>query len=237
MIMAPETAFILAAGLGTRMRPLTHDRPKALVEVAGKALIDHMITRLEAAGAKRFVVNVHYFADRLSEHLIQVWGEKIVLSDERDLLRETGGGLKHAAHLLGHEPIFVANIDSVWCEDGDNSMNQLVKLYDPDRMDAALLLAEGARSFGFDGKGDFFLESDAALKFCGEATAAPYNYMGVHITKPDYAARCEKDVFSLTPLWRDSASQGRLFGAVMQGDWMHVGDPEARNVAEARLSA
>lgn len=233
----PRTAMVLAAGLGTRMRPLTDDRPKALVEVGGRALIDHVLDRLAAAGVERAVVNVHWFADRLESHLAaRGRGPDVVISDERAELLETGGGLKKASPLLGANPVFVANIDSVWIDRGD-ALADLIRLWDPGRMDAALLLARREGSIGFEGDGDFFLSEDGRLTFRGEAPSAPYAYMGVHITRPDYADGGPDGPFSLSGLWRRSAAAGRLFGCVMDGDWMHVGDPEARDAAEARLAA
>ena len=234
---APTTAMVLVAGLGTRMRPLTDDRPKALVEVGGRALIDHVLDRLAEAGVTRAVVNVHWFADRLEAHLgARGRGPEIVISDERDLLLETGGGLKKARPLLGDAPVFVANIDSVWIDRGD-ALGDLVRLWDPSRMDAALLLARREGAIGFEGDGDFFLADDGRLTFRGEAPAAPFAYMGVHITRPGYADGGPEGPFSLSPLWRASAAAGRLYGCVLDGDWMHVGDPQARDEAEARLAA
>ena len=234
---APTTAMVLAAGLGTRMRPLTDDRPKALVELAGRALIDHVLDRLAEAGATRAVVNVHWFADRLETHLAaRGRGPAIAISDERAELLETGGGLKKAAPLLGSEPVFVANIDSVWTDHGD-ALGDLARLWDPARMDAVLLLARREGAIGFEGGGDFFLADDGRLSFRGEAAEAPFAYMGVHITRPDYADGGPDGPFSLSPLWRASAAAGRLYGCVLDGDWMHVGDPQARDAAEARLAA
>ncbi|GAA0774459.1 N-acetylmuramate alpha-1-phosphate uridylyltransferase MurU [Brevundimonas olei] len=233
---APTTAMVLAAGLGTRMRPLTDDRPKALVEVGGKALIDHVLDRLAEAGVTDAVVNVHWFADRLESHLTARARPTIRISDERAELLETGGGLKKARPLLGDGPVFVANIDSVWIDRGD-ALGDLIRLWDPARMDAALLLARREGSIGFEGGGDFLLGDDGALTFRGEAASAPYAYMGVHITRPDYADHGPDGPFSLSPLWRASAAEGRLFGCVLDGDWMHVGDPQARDAAEARLKA
>ena len=231
----PKTAMVLAAGLGTRMRPLTDDRPKALVEVGGRALIDHVLDRLAEAGVERAVVNVHWFADRLEGHLkARGRGPEIVISDERGELLETGGGLKKAQPLLGDAPVFVANIDSVWIDRGD-ALGDLVRLWDPERMDAALLLARREGTIGFEGDGDFFLADDGKLTFRGEAASAPFAYMGVHITRPDYADPGPDGPFSLSPLWRRSADAGRLYGCVLDGDWMHVGDPQARDEAEARL--
>ena len=236
MSTAPKTAMVLAAGLGTRMRPLTDDRPKALVEVGGRALIDHVLDRLANAGVEKAVVNVHWFADRLEAHLAaRGRGPEIVISDERAELLETGGGLKKARQLLGDAPIFVANIDSVWIDRGD-ALAEMSRLWDPERMDAALLLARREGSIGFEGGGDFFLADDGRLTFRGEAASAPFAYMGVHICRPDYVAKGPEGPFSLSGLWRTSAAAGRLFGCVLDGDWMHVGDPQARDEAEARLT-
>ena len=233
--------MVLAAGLGTRMRPLTNDRPKALVEVQGRALIDHVLDRLANAGVETAVVNVHWFADRLEAHLAargqnsKNRGPEIVISDERAVLLETGGGLKKARGLLGEEPVFVANIDSVWIDRGD-ALTDLIRLWNPDTMDAALLLARREGSIGFDGDGDFFMADDGKLTFRGDAPSAPFAYMGVHITRPGYADHGPDGPFSLSPLWRKSAAEGRLFGCVLDGDWMHVGDPQAREEAEAKLA-
>jgi MurNAc alpha-1-phosphate uridylyltransferase len=233
---SPKTAMVLAAGLGSRMRPLTDDRPKALVEVRGRALIDHVLDRLTDAGVERAVVNVHWFADRLERHLkARGRGPDIIISDERAELLETGGGLRKARPLLGDEPVFVANIDSIWTDQGD-ALGDLVRLWNPALMDAALLLARREGSIGFEGDGDFFLGDDGRLTFRGEAPCAPFAYMGVHITRPDYADGGPEGPFSLSPLWRRSAADGRLFGCVLDGDWMHVGDPEARDAAEAKMA-
>lgn len=228
--------MVLAAGLGTRMRPLTDDRPKALVEVAGQALIDHVLDRLAEVGVERAVVNVHWFADRLESHLAaRGRGPQIVISDERADLLETGGGLRKAIPLLGPDPVFVANIDSVWIDRGD-ALNQLARLWNPSIMDAALLLARREGSIGFEGDGDFFLGDDGRLTFRGDAPEAPFAYMGVHICRPDYVAAGPDGPFSLSGFWRRSAAAGRLFGCVLDGDWMHVGDPQARDAAETRLA-
>lgn len=232
--------MILAAGLGTRLRPLTHDRPKALVEVGGKALIDHMIDRLKAAGVTRFVVNVHYFADRLEAHL-KARPEHIIISDERECLLETGGGLKRARPLLGDAPVWVANINSVWVADEAGDAPDLIRLaksYDSTRMEAALMLAEMSRSYGFDGAGDFSKDLDGQLIFRGEKPTAPYAYMGVHITRPQIVDdQPDGLAFSLSPIWRSLAAQGRLYGSCLKGDWYHVGDPEAHRLTEARFCA
>ena len=233
--MGPKTAMVLAAGLGTRMRPLTNDRPKALVEVAGQALIDHVLDRLGDAGVETAVVNVHYFADRLEQHLSARAYPRIVISDERAELLETGGGLKKARGLLGDDPVWVANIDSVWTE-RRSALRALAELWDPEKMDVALLLAPLDRSLGFEGAGDVFLEPDGRLRFRGDAPSAPYAYMGVHITKPQVVDDGPEGPFSLSGIWRRLAQEGRLYGVSMEGFWMHVGDPGSRAEAEARLT-
>ncbi len=234
-IPGPTRAMVLAAGLGTRMRPLTDDRPKALVEVGGRALIDHVLDRLAAAGVTDAVVNVHWFADRLEGHLAGRAAPRIVISDERTELLETGGGLKKARPLLGDAPVFVANIDSVWIDRGD-ALGDLIRLWDPARMDAALLLARREGSIGFEGAGDLFMVGDGRLIFRGDAPSAPFAYMGVHITRPQVVDDGPEGPFSLSRVWRRLADQGRLFGTVLEGDWMHVGDPGSRDAAESRLA-
>jgi MurNAc alpha-1-phosphate uridylyltransferase len=219
------------------MRPLTDDRPKALVKVAGKPLIDHMLDRLADAGARTAVVNVHYFADKLEAHLKDRLNPRIVISDERDLLLETGGGLKKARPLLGEGPIWAANIDSVWTETGAPALTALAEAWDPQTMDACLLLAPLERSLGFDGKGDFFLEQDGRLVHRGDRSAAPYAYIGVQIIKPQAVDDGPDGPFSLFGVWMRMIEQGRIYGVVLDGFWMHVGDPEALKAAEAKLAS
>jgi len=232
----PKIAMVLAAGLGTRMRPLTNDRPKALVELAGRALIDHMLDRLVEAGVETAVVNVHAFADRLEAHLKRRVRPRIEFSDERAKLLETGGGLKQARPLLGDDPIFVANIDSVWTEDGPSALGELAAGWNPDVMDARLLLTPTPEAMGFDGPGDFFLEPDGRLRRRGSAPTAPYAYIGMQILKPQIVDGEAPGAFSLYPTWARLIEEGRAYGAVLQGQWMHVGDPGARDAAEARLA-
>jgi N-acetyl-alpha-D-muramate 1-phosphate uridylyltransferase len=231
----PVTAMVLAAGLGTRMRPLTNDRPKALVEVGGRVLIDHMLDRLLEQGVTRAVVNVHAFADRLETHLKGRREPDIVISDERDVLLETGGGVKQARSLLGEAPVWVCNIDSVWLEGATPAMRALAEAWDPERMDACLLLAPMEASMGFDGPGDFYRDEAGRLTHRGDRPSAPFNYIGVQILKPAIVDDGPDGPFSLMLSWRELMARGRLHGVVMDGFWMHVGDPEARAAAEARL--
>ena len=228
--------MVLAAGLGTRMQPLTDDRPKALVEVGGRALIDHMLDRMAEAGVQRAVVNVHAFADRLEAHLAARTGAPlVVISDERETLLDTGGGLKKARDLLGSGPIFTANIDAVWIEAGEPALTRLMRVFDPARMDACLLVTRTAAAVGLDGPGDFLMTGDGRLAFRDDAPDAPFAFCGVQVFKPELAAAEPDAIFSTSRIWRRLARAGRLFGVELDGRWMHVGDPAARAAAEACL--
>jgi len=236
----PDTAMVLAAGLGTRMRPLTDDRPKALVEVGGKALMDHMLDRLAAAGVTTAVVNVHYFADRMEAHLAERTARgltpRIIVSDERAQALETGGGVKQALPLLPDAPFWVANIDSVWIEEGVSAVQAVARAWDPERMDVCLMLAPTLSSLGFHDTGDVFLEPDGRVRFKAPGEIAPLVYVGVHICKPSVVADGPEGPFSLLPVWKRLANEGRVFGVSPPGLWMHVGDPAARDAAQARLA-
>jgi MurNAc alpha-1-phosphate uridylyltransferase len=229
--------MVLAAGVGSRMRPLTDDRPKALVAVGGRVLIDHMLDRLAEAGVTEAVVNVHHFGQRLIDHLAARTHPRISISDERAHLLETGGGLKKARPLLGDDPIWAANIDSVWIEGAAPALDLLAAAWDPERMDACLLLAPMDNLLGLDGPGDFFLADDGRLTHRGTAPKAPYAYIGVQILKPQIVDDGPDGPFSVFPCWMKAMAAGRLHGVVMDGFWMHVGDPQARDAAEARLKA
>ncbi len=233
--MTPNTAMVLAAGLGTRMRPLTNDRPKALVDVGGKALIDHMLDRLRDAGVSRVVVNVHAFADMLEAHLARRRDLAVAISDERARLMETGGGVKQARSLLGDAPILVANIDSVWEEPAGSAVARLCAApLEPGA--ARLMLAAMDQCLGFDGAGDFRMDEMQRLRFRDDDPSAPWAYTGVQVIDPAILDSEPLEPFSFTRVWRRLASRGRLFGEPLGGFWMHVGDPEARAAAEARLA-
>jgi MurNAc alpha-1-phosphate uridylyltransferase len=232
----PKTAMVLAAGLGTRMRPLTNDRPKALVEVGGRALIDHMLDRLAEAGVERAVVNVHHFGDRLEAHLAaRTAAPSVQISDERAQLLDSGGGIRHARALLGDETAFIANIDSVWTEDGAPALASMIEAWDPALMDCLLLLVRMDSALGFEGKGDFFMDEDGRLTHRGQSETAPYAFIGVQILKPEVIYAGPETPFSIFPIWMKMAAEGRLHGVLLDGFWMHVGDPAARDAAEARL--
>lgn len=231
----PQTAMVLAAGLGTRLRPLTNDRPKALIEVAGKTLIDHLIDRLEAAGVERVVVNVHAFADQLEEHLKRRRGAEILISDERADLLETGGGVKRAKPLLGEAPIWVANSDYIWVEDGGLGLQAVVEAWDPSRMDSCVIVIPKARTLGFDTPGDFFQRPDGGLIHRGLQPEAPLHCFGVQIIDPTLIYAEPEEKFSLFRVWMQAAERGRFKGVTPPGFWMQVGDPAALRAVEARL--
>jgi MurNAc alpha-1-phosphate uridylyltransferase len=236
----PKVAMVLAAGLGTRMRPLTDDRPKAMVEVGGRMLIDHALDRLAQAGVETAVVNVHYFADRLEAHLKARDASgvlpRIVISDERPQALETGGGVKHALPLLPDAPFWVANIDSVWIGDDDRALETLAAAWDPARMDVCLLTASTVESMGFHDTGDLFLSATGEVRFKDPGETAPLVYVGFHICKPDVVRGGPDGPFGLLPIWKALAARGRVHGVAPKGLWMHVGDPAARDAAEARLA-
>lgn len=232
---APKVAMVMAAGLGLRMRPLTDGRPKALVEVGGRALIDHILDRLEAAGVTRAVVNVHAFADQMEDHLARRRSPEILISDERADLLETGGGLKRARAMLGEAPIWVANSDYVWMQARDDALANLAAAWDPARMDACLIVVPKLRTAGFGTPGDFFQDDDGRLTHRGAAPEAPLHCFGVEILDPQRVYEIADDKFSLFRVWQAASEQGRLFGVVPDGYWMQVGDPAALAAAEARL--
>jgi MurNAc alpha-1-phosphate uridylyltransferase len=233
----PKTAMVLAAGLGTRLKPLTDARPKALVDVAGKALIDHVLDRLAAVGVERAVVNVHAFADLLEAHLAGRTSPAIAISDERGVVLETGGGLKKAIPLLGESPVWVSNIDTVALGGGGQALEALAAAWRPSAMDVLLLLAPTTTSLGFHDSGDVFLEPEGRVRFKDAGETAPYLYVGVHIARPEIVAGGSDGPFGLLDVWKSLAAQGRLFGLSPPGLWMHVSDPAGKALVEARLSA
>lgn len=233
----PATAMVLAAGLGTRMRPLTDDRPKALVAVQGRALIDHVLDRLVQAGVKRAVVNVHAFADMLEAHVRRRRDIEVLISDEREQLMETGGGVKQARALLGDDPIIVCNIDSVWEEPNGSAIARLAMRFHREGMGARLMLAAMDQCLGFDGAGDFFMDEAGLLSLRGPMPHAPWAYTGVQIIDPRVVDDEPLEPFSFMRVWKRLLSQGRLFGAPLGGFWMHVGDPQAQAEADLRLAS
>ncbi|PPD28634.1 MAG: mannose-1-phosphate guanylyltransferase [Hyphomicrobium sp.] len=232
MAWRPKTAMVLAAGLGTRMRPLTDTQPKPLVALDGKPLIDHVLERLVAAKVQRAVVNVHYLADQLERHLAKQAVPEIVISDERGVLLDTGGGVVRALPKIGAEPFIIHNSDSVWIEGVGSNLDRLIEAWDGDRMDSLMLLAIGSRSIGYDGAGDFIMEPDGRLRRRPEREQSPFVFTGVSIAHPRLFNDAPKGRFSLNRLWDEAIEADRLYGVRMEGLWMHVGTPEALVEAE-----
>lgn len=235
-------AMIMGAGLGTRMRPLTNDRPKPLVMVAGRTLIDHSIDRLAAAGVTRIVVNIHYKADMLRAHLDKRRDIEIVYSDETETLLDTGGGVIKAMPYFDGEPFFVLNSDSLWVESASPALSAMQRQWDEARMDGLLLLAEMATAMGYDGGGDFVLEKDGRIARARDAlkggrSETPFAYPGVQIVHPRLFAGAPDGAFSTNIMWDRAIAAHRLFGMVLNGVWIHVGTPEARDEAENYLAA
>ncbi|WP_395646783.1 nucleotidyltransferase family protein [Terricaulis sp.] len=235
--MTIDTAMILAAGLGTRMRPLTNDKPKALVQVHGRCLIDHVLDRCVDAGVKRAVVNVHAFADMLEAHVKRRTDIEIVISDERAQLMETGGGIRQARPLLGDKPIIVSNIDSVWEEPHGSALKRLAEGFDPARMSARLSLAAMDQQLGYDGEGDFFMDEHGLLTHRGMMPHTPWAYMGAQVIDPRIVDEEPLEPFGFMRVWQRLMRASRLYGAPLGGFWMHVGDPAAKEAAEQRLAA
>lgn len=233
----PATAMVLAAGLGKRMRPLTATRPKPLVEVAGKTLIDHCLDRLRAAGVAKAVVNVHYLADALEAHLRnRVQGIEIVVSDERAQLLETGGGLVRALPLIDSDPFLVVNSDNLWIDGPVDSLRLLAASWDEARMDALLLVVPLARAHCHSGQGDFHMSATGALKRRKPGRVAPFVYTGIQIvSKRLLDGAVPEGPFSTNILWDRAIAAGRLFGAVHQGLWFDIGAPGNIGKAEALL--
>ncbi len=235
---AVTRAFVLAAGLGKRMRPITATTPKPLVEVAGKSLVDYALDRIAEAGIPETVVNVHYLADLMEAHLVRRrGGPAITISDERDKLLETGGGVKKALPLLGTAPFMVLNSDSFWLEGPQPNLRRLVAAWDPERMDMLLLLASAATSLGYDGPGDFNMDKEGRLTRRAEREVSPFVYAGVAILKPELFADTPEGSFSLNLLFDRAIEADRLFGLRLDGQWLHVGTPEALRDAEERVKA
>jgi N-acetyl-alpha-D-muramate 1-phosphate uridylyltransferase len=232
MSWTPDTAMVLAAGLGTRMRHLTIDAPKPLVVLHGRALIDRVLDRLVEAAVPQAVVNVHYKADKIEAHLASRTTPQIIVSDERGLLLETGGGIRKALPLLGPAPFLVINSDSVWIEGVGANLKRLFAAWDETRMDCLLMLALGASAVGYHGRGDFSLEPDSRLRRRREQEVVPFVYTGVQIVHPRLFADAPDGAFSMNTLWNRALLQGRAFGMRMDGVWMHVGSPEELADAE-----
>jgi MurNAc alpha-1-phosphate uridylyltransferase len=233
----PETAMVMAAGLGKRMRPLTASRPKPLIPVAGRALLDHVFDRLRAAGVKRAIVNVHYLADSLEAHLrAHVNDIEILVSDERDRLMETGGGLVKAREMIGDEPFLVANADNLWVDGPADTIKLLASRWDETTMDALLLVVPYARAHNHPGRGDFHLDATGRITSRRKpGRVAPFVYTGVQILSPRVIRDWPEGPFSTMLFWERAIEAGRAYGFVHQGLWFDVGNPPAIAKTEALM--
>lgn len=220
----PSSILLFAAGLGTRMGPLTANQPKALVNVAGKPLIDHALALTEIPQIETRVVNVHYKADMLRGHLSDA---DIRISDETDLLRETGGGLRHARSLIDDGPTLTLNTDAVWR--GVNPVDMILKAWSP-QMEALLMLVPKSRAIGHRGAGDFVQNQQGRLTR-GKGDI----YTGLQIIRTDTLDEIKDEVFSMNVVWDKIAARDGLFGTVYSGEWCDVGQPESIPLAESLL--
>ncbi len=224
-------AMVLAAGLGTRMRPLTDSRPKPLVKVGGRALIDYIFDYCREGGVTDAVVNVHYLAEMIEDHVAGVASPRITLSDERAGLLDSGGGVKKALPHLGKGPFFVLNADAIWIDGPQPSLGRLREHWDPETMDILLLLAASSSATGWGNRGDFAMDQNGRLRRAAKNEVTPFVYAGAGIWKPELFEG-QPDVFSLNRLFDQAAEKGRLHGLRLDGVWMHVGTPEAIGEAE-----
>jgi N-acetyl-alpha-D-muramate 1-phosphate uridylyltransferase len=229
--------MVLAAGLGTRMLPITAAIPKPLISVGGRTLIDYALDRLAEAGIGRAVVNVHHLADKVEAHLRHRKIPAIVVSDEREALLETGGGVKKALPLLGEGPFLTLNSDSLWIEGPRANLPRLLDAWDPARMDILLLLAPTATSVGYDGAGDFAMDAEGRLRRRRDREVTPFVYAGVSVMKPELFADTPDGAFSANLLFNRAIAVGKLCGLRLDGRWLHVGDPQAIQAAEEHLAA
>ena len=233
----PDTAMVMAAGLGKRMRPLTASKPKPLIEVAGKPLLDHVFDRLRAAGVKKVVVNVHYLADVLQAHLARsADGLEVTISDEREQLLETGGGLVRAQSMIDCDPFFAINSDNLWIDGPGDTLRLLASHWDSGKMDALLLLVPQARAMNHGGLGDFHMDRVGHLRRRGRSRVAPFVYTGVQIVSKALLADAPEGPFSTNLLWDRAIAAGRCFGAVHQGLWFDVGNPQSIRATEQVLA-
>jgi MurNAc alpha-1-phosphate uridylyltransferase len=232
----PHTAMIMAAGLGKRMRPLTATRPKPLIEVGGKALLDHVLERLRAAGVQRIVVNVHYLADALEAHLAtRAHGMEVAISDERGLLMETGGGLVKAEPLIDCDPFLALNSDNLWIDGPADTLKLLASQWDGEKMDALLLVVPLANALNHKGMGDFRLDRSGRLRRRERSHVAPFVFTGIQMVAKRLLREAPDGPFSTNLLWDRAIEEGRCYGAVHQGLWFDVGTPQSIRLTETAL--
>lgn len=233
--LASDTAMVLAAGLGKRMRPLTASQPKPMVRVAGKPLIDHALDKLAAAGISKAVVNVHYLPDSLAAHVSHRTAPRVTISDERAALLETGGALVKAQDLLP-DPFFCMNSDNIWLDGPYDAFHELSQMWDPERMDALLLLVPHTGARNFHGKGDFHMDAEGRLTRRRSARIAPFIFTGVQLASKRLLRDALEGPFSTNLLWDRAIEEGRLYGLTFTGEWFEVGTPQAIGPTEAALA-
>jgi len=233
--LASDTAMVMAAGLGTRMRPLTERLPKPMVPVAGKPLIDHALDRLAEAGIARAVVNVHHFPEAVEAHLADRTLPTVTISDERALLLETGGGMVRAQDLLP-DPFFCVNSDNVWLDGPKDAFHELSDAWDPARMDALLLLVAHTGARNFAGKGDFHMGGNGRLTRRRSGRIAPFVFTGIQLVAKRLLRDAPQGPFSTNLLWDRAIEERRLFGTAFTGQWFEVGNPAAIAPTEAALA-
>ena len=235
MTAPPKTAMVLAAGLGTRLRPISDRLPKPLVEINGRSLLDHAIDRLELAGVEEVVVNAHYKAEMVAERLAGRTRPHIRISREAELL-DTGGGVAQALPLLG-EAFYVVNGDVLWLDSKVHALTRLADAFDPERSDAMLLLQRTVSAIGYDGPGDYFLDSSGIPRRRREREIAPYLFAGIQLLHRRLFAGFSQRVFSLVRLFDRAAAAGRLHAIVHDGEWYHIGTPAGLDATRERLSS
>lgn len=233
--LASDTAMVLAAGLGKRMRPLTATQPKPMVRVAGKPLIDHTLDKLADAGVARAVVNVHYLGDSIEAHVKERLAPRVTISDEREQLLETGGGIVKAADQLP-DPFFCLNSDNIWLDGPVNAFADLSTFWDADRMDALLLMVTHKAAHNFNGKGDFHMDAEGRLRRRQSGRIAPYIFTGIQLISKRLMRDAPEGAFSTNVFWSRAIEEGRLYGMAFTGQWFEVGTPQAIRPTEVALS-
>ena len=233
----PDTAMVMAAGKGTRMMPLTADRPKPLVSVAGITLLDHVLDQLRSAGVGRIVVNVHYLPDQIEAHLaVHAADFDVTISDERDLLLDTGGGLIKALPQIGADPFYCVNADNWWVDEGSNALADMAQAWDADRMDVLMLVVPYAQAGNSQGEGDFDMDTEGRLSRDGPKRHRPFVWTGIQLLAKRIICDPPAQVFSTNVFWDRAIAQGRCFGLVHDGQWYDVGYPAAIGLTEAALA-
>ena len=230
----PKSAMVMAAGYGTRLRPLTDTVPKAMVKVLGRPMIDVVLDRLAAAGVERAVINLHHLGEVIRDHLKSRNDIEIVYSEEKEIL-ETGGGTKKALPFLGSDPFFTVNAKIIWLNGREDALHRLAKAWDPERMDSLLLLHPTVTAIGYDGPGDFLMDQEGKLKRRPEWEVAPFLYSGVSITHPRLFDASPDGAYSVNILWNRAIEQGRLAGIRHDGEWYHVSTPQHLREVEREL--